>query len=76
MPAHMMLRILYKAGNFCIDSCTLWVENAITYFQSTIPFLFDRLRQATKASIDDPTLHTNTKTKLLKHFDEFFDICM
>lgn len=59
----------------CINASFFALKNAFLYFQSTILPLFDDLKESMEAWTDKFTLHTKTKTRLLKHFSAFFNIC-
>lgn len=51
------------------------LKNASAYFQSTIAPLFDKMKNAMKAWIDDFSIHAKTESNLLEHVEDFFKIC-
>lgn len=67
--------ITASQGTFVSTRVLHELKHFAVYFQSTIPPLFDSMRHAMKACIDDFTLHIKTESQLIDHLEEFFNIC-
>lgn len=67
--------IISPQGTFVSTRVLHGLKNASAYFQSTIPPLFDEMKDAVKAWIDDFTIHCKTEDMLLENLEKFFRIC-
>lgn len=61
--------IIAPQGIFVSTRVLHGLKNASSYFQSTIPPLFDIMRYSMKAWIEDFTLHTHTELELVGHLE-------
>lgn len=67
--------IIAPKGTFVSTRVLHGLKNASAYFQSTTPPLFEEMKHAIKAWIDDFTIHTETESRLLEYLNRFFEIC-
>lgn len=67
--------IIAPQGTFISTRVLHGLKNAAAYFQSTIPPLFQNLKNAVKAWIDDFIIHSKSENELLQHLCEFFETC-
>lgn len=67
--------IFAPQGTFVSTRVLHGLKKASSYFQSTIPLLFEELKESMNAWIDDFTLHAKTEDKLISHGNTFFTIC-